>query len=235
MRQEINLYQPGSDVQLFRLSAATAAWMLGILCGVLLLWRVYEGRQVTQLEADVQSAKSQQQRQSEIARAAGVAQAARGGAVNFQEKARLLATQLKERQHALEVLGGGSAGVPGGFADRLEVFARRRVEGVWLDHIVLDGASGINSLAGHTLDPNLVPRYFQGLAGEPALRGTRFQDFRIDASLKSEGGTTCAVDPRRAPDAVAVTPLDDPQVPPGSTRFCASGAASSAPPAKGSS
>jgi hypothetical protein len=235
VRQEINLYQPVSDAQLMRLSAATAGWMLGVLCVVLSLWRLYDGRQVAQLERDVQSARAQQQRQSDMARADGVARVARDDTANLQAKALQLAARVRERQHALELIDGGAAGAPGGFAGRLEVFARRRVEGVWLDHIVLEGQGGIKILAGHTLDPNLVPRYFEGLAGEPAMRGTQFQEFRIEVPRESERGTSCAVDLQRAPNAAAAPLPDDPQMRAGSTGFCASNAPTSSPQAGGSS
>ena len=71
MRQQINLYQPVFHRQRTRLSAHTAVSVLGILCVALSLWRIYGGRQITQLLRDVQSGRAQLQRQSELAAAAG--------------------------------------------------------------------------------------------------------------------------------------------------------------------
>jgi len=78
VRQQINLYQPVFHAQRTRLSARDAASMLGIVCAVLLLWRMYSGRQVTQLAREVQIVRAQQQRESELAGAAGAARARRG-------------------------------------------------------------------------------------------------------------------------------------------------------------
>jgi hypothetical protein len=136
-------------------------------------------------------------------------------------QAKQLATQLGERQRILELLHNGAAGTTGGFADRLEALARRRVDGVWLDHIVLGRAGGVSSLAGHTLDPNLVPDYFQALAGEPALRGTHFDEFRIGEPPNPDTGAASTDDASGASNSKA------PQITAGATRFRAS---STAPP-----
>jgi hypothetical protein len=229
MRQQINLYQPVFDEKRTRLSARTAASMLGIVCTALLFWRIYGGRQVTQLVKEVQSVRAQQQRQAELAGAAGAAQASRGNPVSLQAHAKQLATQLRERQRVLELLRSGAAGASGGFADRLEALARRRVDGVWLDHVVLGSAGGVSSLAGHTLDPNLVPRYFQALAAEPALQGTRFDEFRIGEPPNSDTGSAGAAGSPSAGDAAGVTDSKAPPKAPRVTRFRASSAAPPTP------
>jgi hypothetical protein len=234
MRQQINLYQPAFHEQRTRLSARTAASVLGIVCGALLLWRFYGGRQVTQLVRDVQSVRAQQQRQSELARSEGVALATGGNPVSLQARAKELAIRLKARQRALELLRSGAAGTTGGFADGLEALARQRVDGVWLDRIVLGAGGGISSLTGHTLDPNLVPQYFQALAREPALRGTRFNEFRIGELAKSDAGSA-RIDSLRAGDAAGATNAEAPKAAPGAIRFDASNATPPTPQSGGSS
>jgi hypothetical protein len=51
---------------------------------------------------------------------------------------------------------------------------------LWIKRIDLGSASGSMGLSGGTLDPDLVPRYLKALASEPALKGTRFDDFSIE-------------------------------------------------------
>jgi hypothetical protein len=235
MRQQINLYQPAFYEQRTQLPARTAACLLGIVVAALFVWRIQAGRRVTQLEKEVQRMQVHQHRQWELAGAAGVAQAMRGNPVSLQAKARQLATQLGQRKRALELLRSGAAGTTRGFADRLEALARRRVDGVWLDHIVLGAAGGVSSLAGHTLDPNLVPRYFQALANEPALRGARFDEFRI-GDLPDPGTASAAdADSPSAGDAPGATSSKAPERAPGATRFRASSPAPPTPQTRSSS
>src|SRR5262249_47615624 len=117
MGQQINLYQPVFHARRTRLSARDAASLLGIVCAALVLWRIYAGRQVTQLAKEVQIVRAQQQRESELAGAAGAARARRGNPLSLQVQAKQLATQLEDRQRALGLLQSGSASATGGFAD----------------------------------------------------------------------------------------------------------------------
>jgi hypothetical protein len=229
MRQQINLYQPALYEQQTRLSAGTAASMLGAVIAALLIWRIYGARQVTQLTREVQTVRAQQQRQAEFAAAAGAARVARGNPLSLQTQAKQLATKLRERQSALELLRDGAAGSTGGFADRLEALARRRMDGVWLDHIVLGGARGVSSLAGHTLDSSLVPRYLQTLAGEPALRGTHFDEFRIGEPPSGDTRSIGAVASPSAGDLADASNTNAAQTTAAAIRFSASDAAPPTP------
>jgi hypothetical protein len=229
MRQQINLYQPALYKQQTRLSAGAAASMLGAVFAALLIWRIYGARQVTQLTLAVQTVRAQQQRQAEFAAAAGAARVARGNPLSLQAQAKQLATELRERQSALELLRSGAAGSTGGFADRLEALARRRMDGVWLDHIVLGGAGGVSSLAGHALDPSLVPHYLQALAGEPALRGTHFDEFRIGEPPNGDTRSSGAVASPSAGDLADTSGTNEAQTTPTAIRFRASNAAPPTP------
>src|SRR4029453_11240848 len=84
------------------------------------------------------------------------------------------------RKRALLVLQQGAAGQTTGFAPRLEALARRHVEGLWIDGLVLSGTNGSMSVRGLALNADTVPVYLQNLAQERALAGTRFDDFVIE-------------------------------------------------------
>jgi hypothetical protein len=235
MRQQINLYQAAFHERSTPLAARTALAALGIVCVALLLWQIYDGREVAQLVTEVQAAQAQTQRQSELAAAVAAALATRGSPASLQARAKHLAALLGERRRVLELLQNGVAGSAGGFADRLEALARRRVDGIWLDHIVLGDAVGVSSLAGHTLDPDLVPQYFHALAAEQALRGTRFDDFRIGASPNHDAASGDAPNGPGAGDAASVIGSKAPQPTSGATRFRASGASPLTTQPKGNS
>jgi hypothetical protein len=66
----------------------------------------------------------------------------------------------------------------------MEALARRQIDGLWLDQMILSGTNGGMTLRGETIDPDVVPQYLRSLAAEPALAGTRFDDFIIERPSK---------------------------------------------------
>jgi hypothetical protein len=229
MRQQINLYQPVLSVQQTPLSASSATLLLGAVCAALSLWWLYGEIQVTNLEEEVQSAQAQQQREAALVRVLGAAQANRANPVVLQARARQLGMQVTERQRILALLRSGEIGTTDGFADRLAALAHQRIEGVWLDHIVLTGASGVSSLAGRALDPNLVPRYLQALAAEQHLRGTRFDEFHIGQPSDTDTAAAATVPGAGDPGSGADAKVPQ-KAPPAAMRFRASSVAP--PPAQ---
>ena len=95
-----------------------------------------------------------------------------------------LEAQVTERTRAVQILKSGGAGQTTGFANRMEALARRHVDGLWLDQMILSGTNGGMTLRGATIDPDVVPQYLRSLAAEPALSGTRFDDFVIERPSK---------------------------------------------------
>jgi hypothetical protein len=96
-----------------------------------------------------------------------------------------LSAEITARHQALEILRNGGAGQTGGFAQRLEALARRHTDGLWIDRVVLSGTTGAMSVAGATVNPDLVPTYLRALAGESALTGTRFDQLTIERPARS--------------------------------------------------
>jgi hypothetical protein len=75
----------------------------------------------------------------------------------------------------------------------MEALARRHIDGIWLDHILLSSGTSAMSLSGSSLDADLVPRYLQSLATDPALRGARFDEFVIQQPVQEEPSTQGAI------------------------------------------
>ena len=180
MRQQINLYQPIFNQERKQLSAATVATGLGVVVAMLLGISFYADRRVGQLAQDVEVMRERASRQESIMARAGEMQAARGNPVDINARVKQLTETVAARNKALTILQEGAAGLTTGFASRLEALARRHVEGLWIDGLVLSGTTGSMTLQGATLNADTVPRYLQGLAHETALTGTRFDDFVIE-------------------------------------------------------
>lgn len=180
MRQQINLYQPIFNQDRRQLSGVTVASALAVITAMLLGVSVYAARRVDQLELEVQAMRERAAQQEQIVAKAAELHAARGNPAEINARVKQLAESVAARNQALKVLQQGAAGQATGFAARLEALARRHVDGLWLDGVVLSGTTGSMTLRGATLNAGTVPIYLQGLAHETALSGTRFDDFVIE-------------------------------------------------------
>ena len=180
MRQQINLYQPIFSRERKQLSAVTVLSGLGVIVAALLGISLYANMRVDRLVQDVDSMRERASQQEQMVAKTGELHIARGNPVEIEARVKQLAETVAARKRALDVLQAGAAGQTLGFAARMEALARRHVDGLWIDSLVLSGTNGSMTLQGATLNADTVPLYLQGLAHERALAGTRFDDFIIE-------------------------------------------------------
>lgn len=199
MRQQINLYQPIFSRERKQLSAVTLVSALGALVVTLLGISFYAHGRVEQLAREVDGVRERATQQEQMVAKVGELHAARGNPAEIEARVKQLTETVAARKRALEVLQAGAAGQTIGFAARLEALARRHVEGLWIDGLVLSGTNGSMTLQGASLAVDTVPVYLQGLAHESALAGTRFDDFVI------ERPKAAATDPADAEPKPALT------------------------------
>lgn len=219
VRQQINLYQPVAPAANGPFLAASAARVGAVVaCALLLVWG-YSLWRVARLERAVHSLEQQQQRQAATISALGQARSADLTPEQLQARVAALTAELAVRTRTLELLRSGAAGQVGGFSARLAALARRPLQGLWINHVVLSGMSDSMSVGGTALDPDLVPRYLRGLAAERALAGARFDELVIERPGAEHPGEPGAATPARA---VAADP---------GFRFRAESGALRAPPA----
>ena len=180
MHQQINLFQPIFREQRRLFDAKAVAWSLGVVVLALVSFWAFGTFKVDQLEREVAHLRQQQRAQEQMASTAGTLRSARANPEQIQARVSRLTADLATRTRALDLLQGGVAGNTSGFASKLEALASQHVTGLWISRIDLGSAAGSMGLSGGTLDPDLVPRYLKALASEPALKGTRFDDFSIE-------------------------------------------------------
>ena len=180
MHQQINLFQPIFREQRRLFDAKATAWSLGVISLALLSFWVFGSLKVNQLAAEVAQLREQQRVQEQMASTAGSLRSARENPEQIRARVARLTEELASRTRALDLLQGGFAGNTSGFAAKLEALASQHVNGLWIHRIDLGSASSSLGLSGGTLNPDLVPRYLKALASEPALKGTRFDDFSIE-------------------------------------------------------
>jgi len=180
MRQQINLYQPIFSEPRKPLAALTVAMIVGLVTVCLIAFSVHTTLRVNKVAARVESLRNDQTRQEAVLAEAAAASTARSNPAEVEARIKKLTASLSERTRALHLLKSGAAGQTTGFAARLEALARRHVDGLWIDRLVISGSNGSMSIAGATLNADIVPAYLQSLAQEPVLAGTRFDEFSIE-------------------------------------------------------
>jgi hypothetical protein len=191
MRQQINLYQPSTAAMVRQvLSASTVMIGGGLIIATLAAIAGYGAWEVSRLSDGVALVREHHRSQAVMRDASANADGEIQSPEQIEAQNKTLRAELATRKRALQLLEGGAAGKPAGFALRLEALARRHIDGLWLDRLVLGSDAGMMSLAGSTLDPDLVPRYLQSLATDPALEGSRFDEFVIEqpGEVKNELG-----------------------------------------------
>lgn len=178
MQQQVNLYQPvivkGSSL----VTARTVSMALGAITTLLLGIYIYGVYAVAKLSQHVTEAHSQQEQQTALLTLNAV-NAKSTNLADLQSQVRKLNTTLSDHRRALQLLRVGVAGGDSGFSERLIALANQHIDGLWLDRIVLGSNNGVESLGGGTNDADLIPRYIASLSTEPALRGTRINQFQI--------------------------------------------------------
>jgi hypothetical protein len=180
MRQQNNLYQPIFSREHKQLSAATLVTAAGVVVIALLGISLYGHLRVEQLAEEVEAMRERAAQQDQMVAKVGELHATLGNPAEIEARVKQLTETVGARKRALNVLQAGAAGQTIGFAARLEALARRHVDGLWIDSLVLSGTNGSMTLQGATLNADTVPAYLQGLAHERALAGTRFDDFVIE-------------------------------------------------------
>jgi hypothetical protein len=181
MRQQINLYQPSAAAMVRQvLSASTVMIGGGIIIATLAAIAGYGAWEVSRLADGVALVREHHRSQAAMRDASANADGEVQTPEQVEAQNKTLRAELASRKRALELLESGAAGKPAGFALRLEALARRHIDGLWLDRLVLGSDARMMSLEGSTLDPGLVPRYLQSLATDTALEGTRFDEFAIE-------------------------------------------------------
>lgn len=176
--QEINLYRlvlstrpQKRRVQMWRAGFAGVSALAAIYCLILVAdvglkhWNLKNiSVRYTQMSHKLTELKSQM-----------VAPDKGNSTATFDALSERLQRAMQERQTLEQVIAKPGAG----FSATFVALARQHLQGLWLTSI--ERGSGIESLQvkGRAIDPALVPKFVQKLAGEPVLQGASFQILKI--------------------------------------------------------
>ena len=179
MSQQINLYQPIFRKEEKKFSTVAMLQAVGLVAvGVALLygftWWQSEALK-NELKRVEQSHATASKRLADASQKFGP----RTGAASIDTEIARLESELAAKQQIQKILARGIFSNTRGFSDYFASFARQRVPGVWLTGFDITGAAEDMSLAGRTVNPELVPRYLQKLSSEKTLAGIEFRAFQM--------------------------------------------------------
>jgi len=167
MYQQINMYQPVFRRQRKIFSAATLLKI--VVMATLLLLTLY-GQARWTLNGLQRTSDDLAQNFQQLDTRLGALEAGGEPAANttLGNEIAMLEAQITAREELLNRIDRLVINTTAGFGDNFETLARQHVPGLWLTGIRLD-QHGNTELRGTTLDPKLVPRYLQMLAGHTRL------------------------------------------------------------------
>ena len=174
MNQQINLFQPIFRKERKILSFVTMVQICLIVIAALLAISGYSWWQTLSLKHNLVDLK--QQHQSRLAQLNKVAHEVAKMKNRDQSQSQIsrLERELEAERHILAVLDGRHLRQIKGFSSYFESFSRQVVQGMWLTGFdVADGGQSVQ-IRGSSTEPELVPRFLQGLSKEKQLQGTEF-------------------------------------------------------------
>lgn len=207
MNQQVNLHQPVWRAPAVLTARSAAIALVAILTALLGMWgfgwwQLHGMRR----EAELARAQGEARRQLEAVRMADLE------ALTPEELEKRIASldaSVTVKQRAVQLLVAEAAKAAD-FSGRLAALSRRHLDGVWLEQLTLGASSDAMSLTGAALAPDLVPRYLQSLADDPALRGGEIDNFIIDRPSTEAKHSASHLRFRAATRALQVQPASEP-------------------------
>lgn len=196
MIQRINLYTEELRGRHIRFPASQLLSVLGVAAVLMLaVYGVFAGQlAAVRAERGELGPRVQAMRQ-DLTRLADEA-ANRRASPALERRLHALRTELERKRRLIGALDGTDIGNPVGFSAYLEGLGRRRIEGLWLNEIVVADGGAQLALRGSTVAETLVPAYLHALSTEGAFEGREFTTFwmrrpedgarRIDFALATQ-------------------------------------------------
>lgn len=180
MSQQINLYRDDfrprrKPLDSFHMSLA----LLGLIA-VLVAWNGWQYWQVVRSEAQLELARDRLAVAED--RVADLRERTEALRVELDDNGELarLDEEIRAKQRLLRYLEEGPLAERGGFSRYLEGLARRTIDDLWLNTIVLRDGGARLRFEGHALSPARVPELISALGDEPAYLGHAFRTLSID-------------------------------------------------------
>lgn len=174
MSQQINLFNPRFRRQKNYFSTAVLASALGGLLVVMALASMLVNRQTAALEAEAALAKADLTAREARKTSVTAAFVPRRKSETLEQEVAQAGLQVRNLQQVAGLLEQGQPADKPGYSAYFEALARKRVDGLWLTGVTIQGGGDAIGLQGRALKAALLPGYLNGLASEAVLRGKSF-------------------------------------------------------------
>lgn len=189
-KQYINLYPAALRRESPPMSVTQLALACLVLVAALGAWSVVARVQAQALARQASDLDAQLKADREQVTALGMEMAARKGDPLLAAQLAGAESLLAARREAIVVLEQGRIGNAEGFSDYLRAFSRQTLSGLWLTGFDISAGGAEMSIAGRTVDAELLPRYVRRLNAEQAFRGRSFAQLAMrSASGEPAAGT----------------------------------------------
>lgn len=187
MRQQVNLYLDGFEIQKTRLSTN----QIGLLALVALVLSALVSGGILirgeKLEAAKQALTAQKgQKETELEALALRLEEHRADSTLEREEAKLQRS-VRAKQQLIALLGEKSSGVEQGFSAYLRGLSKHPIPGVWLTRIQLSNGGRDLGFSGITTRPENLPSFLQAIGREETFAGRQFETLSINADAGDEG------------------------------------------------
>lgn len=174
MNQQINLFQPIFRKERKILSFVAMVQICLVVVAALLAIGGYGVWQSLTLKHQLVSLKQQQQQRLVQLNKATQEVAKLKNKDQSQTQIVRLERELEAERHILSVLDAKHLRGIKGFSSYFESFSRQVVQGMWLTGFDVENGGQAVQIRGSSTEPDLVPRFLQGLSKESQLRGIEF-------------------------------------------------------------
>lgn len=199
MSQQINLFNPRFERKKNYFSTPVLASALGALLVVIVLASLVVSQQTAALSAEAAQIKADLTTREMRRTGAVAAFVPRRKSETLQQDVDLAGLQLRNLQQVAGLLEQGKPSDAPAYSAYFQALARKRVDGLWLTGVTIEGSGDTIGLQGRALKAGLLPGYLDGLAGEAVLRGKSFGRLEMIEPKPEQVETAQAASPPPVP------------------------------------
>lgn len=184
MMQEINLLKTEKKSQKFDLDFLNMVKIVILFMVILLLVSIYTGMQsFSSLQAVRKIETEKKVLENELAKQQALAPQKQAiDQLNAMIQVQVAAMKIKKE--ILNKLIDSEAKQLGGFSEYMASLSRKTIPGLWLTRMVFNTYDAHYTLEGKTLQPELIPKFMEGLSKEAIFAGKTFQVFKVSVDKR---------------------------------------------------
>lgn len=205
MSQQINLLNTALIKQKDFFNPTNIAITLGLMCVLMLGYYGYALKELSALNLARMQAAEKLSSLDEKLKQTSIAHKDQAPNKSLLDEISQLEQKEKMQQQILQTVRQSRANPDKGYAALMRAFAKQSIDGLWLTSFDYDSQSEKLSIAGRTLQADLVPQYISHLSIEPALKGKSFSALNMQLPKVADIKTPALQTNTRAASSPAIS------------------------------